>query len=101
MRRFSENAPIPSKLDFWGLWDLATQLKILSHSKILPELGDIVVGSLKLSDFRKSPVVGYYKSFGKVVSKLSQNCLKISQNPRFGGSFQLPRALSPSSGNIF
>ena len=68
MRRFSENAPIPSKLDFWGLWDLATQLKILSHSKILPELGDIVVGSLKLSDFRKSP----YKSFGKIVSKFGE-----------------------------
>ena len=69
VRRFSEYAPISSKLDFWGIWDLATQLKILSHSKILPELGDIVVGSLKLSDFRKSP----YKSFGKIVSKLSQN----------------------------
>ena len=57
-----------SNLDFWGLWDLATQLKILSHSKILPELGDIVVGSLKLSDFRKSP----YKSFGKIVSKFAE-----------------------------
>ena len=45
---FEESAPIPSKLDFWGLWDLATQPKTLSYSKILLELGDIVVGSLKL-----------------------------------------------------
>ena len=65
MHSFSSSAPIHSKLDFWSLWDLATQLKILSYSKILPELGDIVVRILKLSDFRKSP----YKSFGKIVSK--------------------------------
>ena len=45
---FSSSAPIHSKLDFWSLWDLATQLKILSCSKILPELGDRALGSWKL-----------------------------------------------------
>ena len=68
LRGIALNAPIHSKLDFSGLWDLATQLKILSYSKILSELGDIVVRSLKLSDFRKSP----YKSFGKIVSKFAK-----------------------------
>ena len=45
LRGIAFNAPIHSKLDFWGLWDLATQLKILSYSKIWPELGDRALGS--------------------------------------------------------
>ena len=37
--------PIHSKLDFSSLRDLTTHIKILSDSKILPELGDRALGS--------------------------------------------------------
>ena len=75
------------KLDFSSFWGLTTNLKILSWSKILLELGDRGARSWKSSENPGFP--------------LQFPIVNYNGNLRKSLLFQLPALLSPSSSNIF